>query len=207
MTNTLLYTVAGLETAAACGIALGAAPAKGKQAPGAAKAGAAPVVLAAAIEKPGADMTAPAAGVPVKLTAEESKFFEAKVRPVLAANCYKCHSVEQGKAKGELTLDTREGLLKGGKHGAVIAPGHPEASPLIKAISYVDENTQMPPNGDKLGDKDIAALTEWVKMGAPDPRSSASTSGGAKLTGLTDKARQHWAYQPVKSPDVPAVQN
>ena len=60
----------------------------------------------------------------------------------------------------------------------------------------------MPPKGEKLSDQQIADLTEWVKMGAPDPRSAGST----KLTGLTDKARAHWAYQPVKDPAVPEVQ-
>ena len=62
----------------------------------------------------------------------------------------------------------------------------------------------MPPKGEKLTDKEIADLTAWVKMGAPDPRGRRRQAG--KLTGLTDKARAHWAYQPVKKPAVPAVQ-
>jgi uncharacterized membrane protein len=60
------------------------------------------------------NLPAPTASTTPALTAEQSQFFESKIRPILAANCYKCHSAEQGKAKGGLTLDTRQGLLKGG---------------------------------------------------------------------------------------------
>jgi hypothetical protein len=134
-------------------------------------------------------------------TKQQLDFFEGKIRPVLAANCYKCHSVAEGKAKGNLLLDTREGWQKGGDTGTAIVPGNPEKSLLITAISYADADLQMPPNGKKLTAGEIADLTAWVKMGAPDPRSAA----GAKLTGLTDKARSHWAYQPIANPAIPAV--
>ena len=42
------------------------------------------------------------------------EFFESKIRPILVDNCYECHSLQTRKSKGGLTLDTREGLLKGG---------------------------------------------------------------------------------------------
>ena len=135
-------------------------------------------------------------------TKEQAEFFESKVRPILADNCYKCHSVAEGKSKGDLTLDTRDGWLKGGKNGEVIKPGDPEHSPFIVAIGYKDADLQMPPKGEKLSDAQIATLTEWVKMGAPDPR-EASGAIKSKLTGLTDTARNHYAFQPVKKPAVP----
>ena len=136
---------------------------------------------------------------------EHVEFFEKNVRPILAENCYKCHSLEKGKAKGGLTLDTRAGWEKGGENGKPIVPGSPEKSPLIAAIGYLDADLQMPPKGEKLTAAQIATLTEWVKMGAPDPREAAA--GGTKLTGLTDQARHHWAYLPVKKPQVPANKN
>ena len=136
---------------------------------------------------------------------EQIDFFEKKIRPILAENCYKCHSIEQGKSKGDLTLDTRDGVLKGGEDGPVIAPGDPEKSLLVKAIRYGDKDLQMPPKGEKLTAQQIADLTEWIKIGAPDPRSEPG--GKKKLTGLTDKARAHWAYQPVKKPAIPLVKN
>ncbi len=137
---------------------------------------------------------------------EQAEFFESKIRPILTENCYKCHSAEKGKAKGDLTLDTREGLLKGGENGKVVVPGDPAKSPLVTAITYLDKDLQMPPKGEKLTDPQIALLTEWVKMGAPDPRKD-SAGMKAKLTGLTDSARHHWAYQPVTKPKIPKTKN
>ena len=154
----------------------------------------------AAIVKTAAPQIAPA---PV-LTKPQMDFFETKVRPVLAANCYKCHSAEGGKIKGGLLLDTRDGWMKGGDNGKVIIPGDPAKSPLIIAINYKDADLQMPPKGEQLSAKEIAALTTWVRMGAPDPRIA---SAGSKLTGMNDKARAHWAYQPVKKPAVPQVKD
>ncbi len=136
------------------------------------------------------------------LSPADREFFESKVRPVLSGQCYDCHSVEKGKSKGGLTLDTREGWQKGGQSGQVIVPGQPAESLLVKAVTHEDPDMAMPPKGPKLSDGEIAALTEWVQRGAPDPREK-TTDG--KLSGLNDKARAHWAYQPVKNPPVPEV--
>ncbi|MEA3210340.1 MAG: hypothetical protein QOE70_3397 [Chthoniobacter sp.] len=146
------------------------------------------------------------AAVDAEPTKEQTAFFESKIRPILADNCYKCHSVEKGKAKGGLTLDTRTGLQKGGENGEVIKPGDPEKSPLIVAVRYLDADLQMPPKGEKLTDQQIALLTEWVKMGAPDPRKELKNPN-ARLSGLTDNARHHWAYQPVVKPAIPQTNN
>ena len=129
-------------------------------------------------------------------------FFENKVRPVLAQHCYKCHNSAEGKLKGDLALDTKDGVIHGGETGPAIVPGDPAKSLLIKAISYTDANLQMPPKGEKLSDAQIADLTAWVKMGAPDPRTGAAN---AKYKGKSEAARQHWAYQPVKKPSPPEV--
>ena len=159
------------------------------------------VPQAAPAVKP-APQAPPAAVKPPELTKPQLDFFETKVRPVLSANCYKCHSTEAGKVKGGLLLDSREGWMKGGENGPVIVPGDPAKSKLIIALSYKDADLQMPPKGEKLSEREIADLTTWVRMGAPDPRVSG---GGSKLTGLNDKARAHWAYQKVKTPAVPQV--
>jgi hypothetical protein len=138
-----------------------------------------------------------------QLSKAQSDFFEGKVRPLLAERCYQCHSADAQKVRANLLLDTREGVLKGGDTGAAIVPGHAERSLLIKAIGYKDPDLQMPPKGDKLGTADIATLTQWINMGAPDPRTGAPV----KLTGLTDKARAHWAYQTIQRPSVPNVKD
>src|SRR5215468_2109965 len=73
-------------------------------------------------------------------------FFESKIRPVLIDRCYSCHSAEAKKLKGELYLDSREGLLKGGETGPSVVPGDPDKSLLVKALRYTDE-LKMPPKG------------------------------------------------------------
>lgn len=141
-----------------------------------------------------------------EVTKEQAEFFENKIRPILKENCYKCHSVEESKAKGGLTLDTKAGFLKGGENGAIVVAGDTAKSPLITAVRYLDPDLQMPPKGEKLSDAQIADLTKWVEMGAPDPRKDDAKKV-SKLSGLTDQARSHWAYQPVTKPTPPAVKN
>ena len=137
-------------------------------------------------------------------TPEQKDFFDKKIKPILTDKCYKCHSNDAGKSKGGLLLDSREAGLKGGDTGPAVVPGNVEKSLLLTAVSYKDKDLQMPPKGEKLSDAEIADLTKWVKDGAADTRAAAK---GGKLSGLTDKARGHWAYQPVVKPAVPAVKN
>jgi len=137
-----------------------------------------------------------------ELSPEQVEFFETKIRPILAESCYKCHSVEAGKSKGDLLLDSRAGVRKGGASGAVMVPGDAEKSRLLEAVRYTDPDLQMPPadEGGKLSDEKIAALEAWVAMGAPDPR----TGGKAHPLDM-DAGRQHWAFQPVRKPVPPPV--
>ncbi len=147
----------------------------------------------------------PAGHPPAKpIAPADLQFFEAKIRPLLIDRCYKCHSKEADKVKGGLLLETREALLQGGNTGAAIVPGKPDESLLIQAVRYKDEDLQMPPKGEKLSDQQIADLTEWVRRGAPDPRSSVAQGSSLAYSGV---GRNHWAFKPVKKPAVPAVQN
>ncbi len=82
------------------------------------------------------------------------QFFESKVRPILANNCYTCHT---GAQSGGLRLDSREAILKGGKSGPAVVPGSPEQSLLIQATNYSHPRIKMPP-GDKLEETDIATF-------------------------------------------------
>ncbi len=141
---------------------------------------------------------------PVKVDAAAGRFFEEKVRPVLANRCYRCHGPE--KQKNELRLDSRAALLKGGNTGPAIELGKPEESLLIRAIRQ-DERLQMPP-GMKLPAQEIADLTTWVQRGAPWPDAAGSLRlepGGSNL--FTKEEHSFWAFQPLAAPPVPAVQN
>jgi hypothetical protein len=136
-------------------------------------------------------------------TADQVKFFEEKVRPILAENCYKCHGSEN--QKGSLRLDLREMALAGGESGPVIVPGKPEESVLVEAIQW--KSFEMPPSG-KLNDLQVATLTEWIRQGAPMPKDHGGAGGVAvrKTRGvITDEDRQWWAFQPIRRPTVPAA--
>jgi len=135
-------------------------------------------------------------------TPAQVEFFENKVRPVLADNCYKCHSVSSEKLKGGLLLDSREGLLKGGNSGPAIVSGKPDESLLIRAVRYTDPDLEMPPKGKKLSPQQIADLEAWVKMGAPDPRIATVAQKN-----WSDPGQKHWAWQPLSKPSVPAVKD
>ncbi len=126
---------------------------------------------------------------------EDEEFFEKRVRPVLAENCARCHGATEPKAG--LRLDSREGLLRGRSGDPVVVPGRPEESRLVRAIRHRGE-IRMPPK-ERLPDRDIAAIVEWVRRGAPWPR---SVSADANAAGATAR---HWAFQPVGEPRPPAV--
>jgi mono/diheme cytochrome c family protein len=130
------------------------------------------------------------------------EFFEKHVRPIFVEHCYKCHSAEAEKLKGGLHLDSKDGVLKGGDTGPAIVPGAPDKSLLIKAVRYGDENLQMPPKGKRLSAEQITDLEAWVKMGAPDPR--VAKTG---IVADAGKAKTHWAFQPIKTPAIPAAKN
>jgi len=143
------------------------------------------------------------AGDVTKPTPEQLQFFETKVRPILVANCQKCHS--GNKPKGDLSLDSRGGLLAGGETGDVVVPGQPEKSLLVEAINRT--SIEMPPDK-KLADADIATLTEWVKLGAPwpdEPGSSGPTLRKSRGK-ITDEDRRYWAFQPVKKTVAPEIE-
>ncbi len=140
--------------------------------------------------------------------AGQIEFFEKKIRPVLAEQCYVCHSAKT-QALAELRLDTKAGVLEGGGRGPAIVPRSPETSLLVKAISYRDLDLKMPPTG-KLSDQQIADFREWIRMGAPDPRSNEA--GGGEIGGAAEpepidieEGRRFWSFQPVQDHAPPSV--
>jgi hypothetical protein len=163
------------------------------------------ILLAAAIALLANPLRAAEAAKP---SPEGIDYFEKHVRPVLVDSCYKCHSAQSEKLKGGLYVDSRYGLLKGGKTGPAIVPGEPEKSLLIKAVRYVDEDLQMPPKK-PLGKEQIAALETWIKMGAPDPRPDPATAAAATTAPLTvlslADSKNFWSFKRPVEPPVPVV--
>lgn len=134
---------------------------------------------------------------------QQREFFEAKIRPIFVAHCHECHAADSKQIGGELLLDSRDGLLKGGESGAVISPGVPEESLLLEAVRY--ESFEMPPKG-KLPDHVIADLEQWIRMGAFDPR-VATPKPPTRREIDVEEGREFWSFQPPRSHPAPAVAN
>ncbi len=134
-----------------------------------------------------------------EISKEQQAFFRERIEPVLSDNCYKCHSPAQ-KVKGGLALDSREGILKGGDDGKIIVAGHPSDSMLLERLASKDPDEKMPPKDGPLSAQQLADITEWVKMGAPDPRSAPAGYD-------TASAKAHWSWQPLRNQPVPAVKD
>ena len=144
-------------------------------------------------------LVALSAGAPLSAQTADVEFFESKIRPVLVQRCYSCHNSKMAAPKGDLVLDTKEGLLKGGVSGPALVPGNPAESRLLQVLSYTDPLVQMPPSG-KLPDAVLADFTQWVAKGAVDPRVSqpAVASASPQYKGMSpEEGRKWWAFAPV----------
>jgi len=170
------------------------------------------IVLAAA-----ATATAPAADP----AADDLRFFEERVRPVLAERCVGCHGPD--RQKGGLRVDSLVGLLRGGESGPAIDLVDADASNLVAAIRH--QSWEMPPDG-RLPADQVEAIVGWLRRGAAwtgsrpaaellaaglptlapaDTQSEADPRQRSWKRGITPEDRDHWAFRPVIRPDVPAV--
>lgn len=134
---------------------------------------------------------------------EALAFFEKRIRPLLVEHCYECHSASAREVQGDLLVDSRRGLRRGGYSGPAIVPGDSRQSLLLKAVRYDNPELQMPPAG-KLAPDEIADLEAWIESGAADPR-AATFAAAKKPTIDFDAARQAWSLAPIVEPRVPAA--
>ena len=128
-----------------------------------------------------------------------AEFFERRVRPLLVAHCYECHSEQAGTREGGLLLDRERGWLQGGNTGKAVVPGEPQSSLLIAAISHTNDTLQMPPDA-PLTAPQIKLMTAWIRRGAPGPQMNVAETAFSQLGNqelLFRKAVDHWAFQPV----------
>ena len=102
------------------------------------------------------------------LNEEQVQELNLQVRAIFAHNCNKCHG--EAKRKGDLRLDKKEFIMKGGEDGAVIISGNPAESDLIRRIKLPRSHKDaMPSKSKSLTKEEIAVLEFWVKQGAPWP--------------------------------------
>ncbi len=128
------------------------------------------------------------------------EYFEKHIRPVLVSKCYECHSSSSKEPKGNLLLDTREGIRMGGDSGEAVVPGKLSDSVLLEAIRW--EGLEMPP-GEQLPAETIAKFEQWIKMGAQDPRDGKAALIRREID--FEKARNFWAFRPIANPESPTV--
>src|SRR5437868_2204810 len=129
----------------------------------------------------------------IAIPAQDTEFFEKKIRPIFATKCYSCHTASK---RGGLQLDSRAAILQGGKSGQAIVTGDPDASLLIKAVKQIDPKLKMPMSGDKLSAQEIADLSAWIKSGAEWLQQAPVAAG--RGFHITDEQRAFWSFQPLK---------
>ncbi len=129
-------------------------------------------------------------------------FFESKVRPLLAGNCYGCHA---RSAMGGLRLDDAELFKKGGKSGPAVKAGKPDESLLIQAVRRTHDRLKMPPSI-ALRAEEVETLVEWVKRGADYPDDVKAVSSSKEPT-IAPEQRTFWSFQPVRNAAQPKVSN
>jgi hypothetical protein len=123
--------------------------------------------------------------------------FEKKIRPVLASQCYACHSKSAAAPQGGLLLDSTQGIRRGGNSGPVIQPGDPDNSLLIRAIRHTDKKLKMPP-ADPLSSEVVADFELWIHEGASLP---------ADAVGIDKKQTVLWSLQKPKLSTLPPVRD
>jgi hypothetical protein len=133
--------------------------------------------------------------------------FKKQVKGILVARCVKCHGGK--RTEGEFDLAERAGLLKGGAAGPAILPGRAKDSLLVKLINHQKE-PKMPHNAAKMPEAEIAALVNWIELGAPYDtplvdRKAAGPPWTEKV--LSAEAKQFWSFQPLKPVAPPSVKD
>ncbi|HEX8916560.1 MAG TPA: PSD1 and planctomycete cytochrome C domain-containing protein, partial [Humisphaera sp.] len=119
--------------------------------------------------------------------AEPAVEFNRDVRPILSDNCFACHGFDPKTRKAKLRLDTAEGAFADRDGNRAVVPGELDKSLVWSRIVSKDPDEQMPPpdSHKKLTDAQRAVLKRWIEQGA--------------------KYQQHWSFEPVRRPEVPAV--
>ena len=121
--------------------------------------------------------------------------FESDIQPIFEEHCASCHG--DRKQKGDVHVDRRADLLRGGESGIPsLVPGDPAESYLLEMLRDSDPEFRMPFEEDPLPEEQIALIEEWIAEGADWP---------GQMDAIADEGVEtdHWSFQPVERPDVP----
>jgi len=116
--------------------------------------------------------------------------FNFHIRPILSDRCFKCHGPDANQRKGDLRLDTEEGLyqaLKDNPSAHVIVNGKPEESELFLRLVSDDTSQVMPPpySNLKVTDHEKELIRKWISQGA--------------------KYQKHWAFITPRAQNPPDI--
>lgn len=140
---------------------------------------------------------------PVAFSQDQIDFFEINIRPLFAQHCLECHGAD--KANGNLAFLSRDDLLRGGTLGPAIVPGKPAESRLISALRHTGK-LQMPKSRPRLDEALIQQFERWIAMNAPWPATDVTEPPKIRTKfAIYESDRDHWAFQPVVRPELPAV--
>ena len=132
--------------------------------------------------------------------------FATEVAPLLAGRCGSCHGPDA--AESGFRIDLRDLALAGGDSAAAgIVAGSADSSELVRRIETDDPERRMPADGPPLGEAERSLVRRWIDAGAPWPDELAELPADLFTTPAAkpDVAATHWAYQPVRRPEVPVV--
>jgi uncharacterized membrane protein len=115
------------------------------------------------------------------------------VQPILAENCYSCHSYKV--KRGNLRLDGQKLAMNGGNSGPSIIANDPDHSLLIRRVMGLDDKAAMPLDAKPLNDVQKKILRAWIAQGAIWPQGKGNEP-------LPDQ--KHWAYVAPVRPIVPS---
>ena len=113
------------------------------------------------------------------------------VKPLLQQHCTGCHGVK--RQRGDLRLDSRAALLKGGSRGPAVVAGKSAESLLIRAVTQEDPEIAMPPEGEPLSAGAIQVLRDWIDQGAEGPADE-----------VVGRRELPWSFRPVQRPELPS---
>src|SRR5262245_15531597 len=106
-----------------------------------------------------------AIGAALAAQAAEPIDFAHDIVPILRKHCGQCHTGDN--KKGGYSMNTRAALLAGGESGPGAVAGNSQNSEFLRRILSRDKDEQMPPEGPRLTDKEVASLKSWIDAGLP----------------------------------------
>jgi mono/diheme cytochrome c family protein len=164
-----------------------------------------PLVLVCGVAWP-ATAQAPVEKDHAEKMARGTAIFKEHVRPILVAQCLKCHGGQ--KTEAELDVTDRDKLLKGGEHGPAVVPGDPKKSLLYLLVAH-EKKPAMPYKEAKLPDEAVRHFAAWIESGAPFDAALVARKDSATWTEkkVSPEGRRHWAYQPLRRMPPPAVKD